>query len=125
MKKEDIIAVTDLVHAYFDMLYDADCAAAERIFFPKAHVQSLSGGVVASVDLEGFKNRMLGRPVPRDRGEARDGVILSLDFASPTCAHVKLRSTMLDTLFVDYLTLLNCQGQWRIISKVFHAEPAA
>lgn len=123
--RQEIIAVMDVVQAYFDMLYTADCAAAERIFFPEAHVQSLSKDTVVSIDLEGFKKRMLGRPVPRDRREARDGAILSLDFAGPSCAHVKLRSTMLDTFFIDYLTLLKNRGQWRIISKVFHAESVA
>lgn len=122
--KTEIPAIITVVQAYFDMLYTADCTEAERIFHPEAHVQSLDGETVVSVDLKGFQRRMQGRPIPRARGERQDGAIVTLDFAGPGCAHVKLRSTMLDTLFIDYLTLLKSNGQWRIVSKVFHSEPA-
>lgn len=122
---EDTAKIVEVVQGYFQMLYTADSALAEKLFFPEAHVQSQDNGAVVSIDREGFKQRMAGRPVPRDRNEARDGEILHLDFAGPACAQVKLRSTMLDKLFIDYLTLLKVNGQWRIISKVFHAEPTA
>lgn len=122
--QQEVTSILAVVQGYFDMLYTADCHAAEQLFYADAHVQSLSQESVISIDREAFKQRMTGRAVPADQGEARDGQLLHLDFASPTCAHVKLRSTMLDTLFIDYLTLLKAHGQWRIISKVFHAEPA-
>lgn len=122
--QQEINQIVALVQGYFDMLYTADCRAAESLFYPEAHIQSLAKGAVLSIDREAFKVRMTSRPVPADRHEARDGELVSLDFAGPACAHVKLRSTMLDTFFVDYLTMLKADGQWRIISKVFHAEPA-
>lgn len=123
--QQEASSILVVIQGYFDMLYTADCQAAEQLFYADAHVQSLSQGVVVSIGREAFKQRMTGRPVPADRQEARDGQLLHLDFASPTCAHVKLRSTMLDTLFIDYLTLLKTNNQWRIISKVFHAEAAS
>lgn len=122
--QQEVTSILAVIQGYFDMLYTADCSAAEQLFYADAHVQSLSQGTIVSIDREAFKQRMKGRAVPADRHEARDGELLQLDFASPSCAHVKLRSTMLDTLFIDYLTLLKAHGQWRIISKVFHAEPA-
>lgn len=122
--QQEVNSILAVIQSYFDMLYTADGQAAEQLFYADAHVQSLSQEVVVSIDREAFKQRMAGRPVPADRHESRDEQLLHLDFASPTCAHVKLRSTMLDTLFIDYLTLLKSHGQWRIISKVFHAEPA-
>lgn len=120
---EDTKLVLEVVEGYFDMLYTADPVLAERLFLPEAHVQSLDAGRVVSIDLQGFKQRMAGRPVPRDRNEARDGELLHLDFAGPACAYVKLRSTMLDRLFIDYLTLLKVDGRWRILAKAFHVEP--
>lgn len=120
---EDAKLILQVAEHYFDMLYTANPALAETLFLPEAHVQSLDGGRVVSIDLEGFKQRMAERPVPRDRNELRDGEVLHLDFAGPACAHVKLRSTMLDRLFIDYLTLLKVDGRWRILAKAFHVEP--
>lgn len=120
---DDTAKIVEVVKGYFHMLYTGDSALADKLFFPEAHVQSLDSGTVVSITREGFKQRMANRPIPRDRNEARDGTILHLDFAGPACAQVKLHSTMLDKLFIDYLTMLKVDNEWRIISKVFHVEP--
>ena len=33
-----------------------------------------------------------------------------------------MRSSMLGKQFIDFLSLINVGGKWRIISKVFHYE---
>lgn len=122
--QDAVTQVSNVIEAYFDMLYRADCAQVTHIFHPEAHVQSCAEDVLTSIDMEGFKARMRSRPVPQMLGEKKDGQLVSLVFPTESMAQVTLRSTMLSLLFVDTLILLKVAGEWKIISKVFCSYPA-
>ena len=45
--------------------------------------------------------------------------------AGPVTAFVKLECSFFQRDYVDFLTLIRVNEQWKIISKVFHYQPAA
>jgi len=60
------------------------------------------------------------RPSPASRGEARTDQIVSIEFAGPATSFVRATCAIGPKKFIDLLTLIRLDGEWRIISKVFH-----
>ena len=47
--------------------------------------------------------------------------LLSCEIAGQT-AGVRLRESYLGMVFLDTLSMLQCEGEWRIYNKLFHVE---
>ncbi|MEK9544077.1 MAG: nuclear transport factor 2 family protein [Luminiphilus sp.] len=47
--------------------------------------------------------------------------ILSIDIAGQT-AVARVRDGYLGLVFLDTLSFIHCEGEWRIINKLFHVE---
>ncbi|WP_409934585.1 nuclear transport factor 2 family protein [Mesorhizobium amorphae] len=62
------------------------------------------------------------RPSPASRGEPRADRIVSIEFAGPVTAFVRLNCAIGPKFFTDLLTLIHVDGRWQIISKVFHFD---
>ncbi len=91
-------------------------------FHPSARLYWVRGDTLASRTSEDYAAGFQGRPAPDEAqrrrwiervhvtGNAASGVIV-LDY--PT------------TRFTDYMSLLRIGGEWRIVNKIFVAEPKA
>ena len=66
-----------------------------------------------------------GQPSARAKGEPARLDVLSLELAGDT-AVARVRDDYLGLTFLDTLSFLKRDGQWRIYNKLFHVEgPAA
>lgn len=63
-----------------------------------------------------------GKPAADEASRKR--VIESIDVAG-TAASARIILDYPTVRFVDYMTLLKIDGEWKIVSKVFYAEPKA
>ncbi len=63
-----------------------------------------------------------GKPAADEAGRKR--AIESIDVAG-TAASARIVLDYPTVRFVDYMTLLKIDGEWKIVSKVFYAEPKA
>lgn len=63
-----------------------------------------------------------GKPAADEAGRKRS--IESVDIAG-NAASAKIILDYPTTRFVDYMSLLKINGEWKIVSKVFYAEPKA
>ena len=63
-----------------------------------------------------------GKPAADEAGRKRS--IESID-VSGNAAAAKIILDYPTTRFVDYMTLLKINGEWKIVAKVFYAEPKA
>ncbi|MCB1953986.1 MAG: nuclear transport factor 2 family protein, partial [Rhodocyclaceae bacterium] len=73
-------------------------------------------------DLDDYLPVVAKRESPASLGERYGFELESILFAGPTVALAKMRSTMLGKRFVDLLSLLKVDGEWRILAKVFHYD---
>ena len=64
------------------------------------------------------------QPSPREKGEPARLDILSLEVAGDT-AVARVRDDYLGMTFLDTLSLLKTDGEWRIYNKLFHVEGPA
>lgn len=108
---------------YFDGLHHGDTRRLARAFHPQAHYVSATGGIFLHRTMEEYFPIVEARPAPAQTGEARRDELVSIVFAGPDAAAVRLRCAIAGRLFTDLLTLVRVDERWQIVSKVFHHEP--
>ena len=117
-----LLALTALLHEYFDGLYHSDTQRLRRVFHPQAVYATASGGTPTILRMDAYFDVVDQRPSPASRGEARSDRILSIDFVGPVTALAKVQCAIRPRHFTDLLTLIHVDGRWQVISKVFHFE---
>ncbi len=117
---DELSRINALTTEYFDLLYFGDTSLVDVCFFPEATVNSIENNRVVSIDMNGFKARLKGRPPPASIHEERIDRLKLIEIESPTTALVKVEVRILGNRYHDYLTLMKIEDNWKIISKVFH-----
>ncbi len=123
MTPADHAAVTALMQSYFDGLHGADSTMLRRVFHPRLAYICATEGDELYLDLDTYMTRVDGREPPSKRGDPRDEAILEIAFGSNRIARVTARMSMMGRDYLDFLTLVPHDGQWRIITKVFTYLP--
>jgi hypothetical protein len=115
----EVIAV---LQDYFDALYFCDTEKLAKALHPKAHYVSVTEGPLLYLTMQEYFPIVAKRVSPASRSEARRDKVLSIEFAGPSTAFAKVECAIGPKFFTDFLTLIRVDGEWRIISKVFHFE---
>ena len=117
-----IDAITALLKAYLDGLYDGDLDKFEQVFHPSSHLYSTNGDEVTDLPRDSYFEVIRGRASPRAQGLKRHDRIVSIHKAGPDTAMATVECAMPPRYFTDYLTLMRDAHGWRIISKSFHTD---
>ncbi|MGJ3261334.1 MAG: nuclear transport factor 2 family protein [Rhodospirillales bacterium] len=132
MNAQDMSAVEACIQNYFKALYTGDTdLLMGSVFHPNAHLYAADlGGGFVDWPMDEFKKVIESRPSPETTGAERRERIVSIDEAGPDTVMVKVEVLVGTRDFVDYLSLLKLDGEWRIISKTCvmvkdYAEAAA
>jgi len=121
--RDDYAAVAAVLHNYFDGLYHGDTSLLRRSFHPDAHYATATSGELLQLDVDSYLPIVAARESPATLGEPYGYTLEAIQFAGPTTASVRMRSSMLGKTFTDFLSLIKVDGDWQIVSKVFHYEP--
>lgn len=108
---------------YFDGFYDGDVVLLKKIFHPLCHLYCATHTPMTDSDMEMVYGRVGNRNVPAERGDLREDGIISIDQSGPECAYAKVYIALGNQMFTDYLTLVNIDGRWLIITKTFTYVP--
>ena len=114
--------IHQILTMYFDALYFGDTKLFAKIFHPKARLFSATGDDFVEMSLDEYLALVAGRQSPADRGDRRADEILHISIPTSTTAHVRVRELFLPKHFTDELTFVVADGQWKIVSKVWHFE---
>ncbi len=116
-----------LLGRYFDGLHHSDAALLGRVFHPQAVYACATDGRLTHMTMEAYLPIVAARPSPASRGEQRQDRIVSIAFAGPVTALARVECAIGEKHFTDLLSLVQLDGEWRIIAKVFHFDlvPAA
>ena len=117
---DDLERIKALTARYFDLLYFGDTDLVDVCFLPEATVNSIENNRVVSIDMDGFRARLKGRPSPASINEQRIDALKVIEIESPTTALLKVEVRILGDRYHDYLSLMKIDDNWKIISKVFH-----
>jgi len=91
-----------------------------RAFHPDAKIQGNRDGKLLSRTREEFAAGAPGKPAEDEALRKRR--IVSVDVVDDA-AFAKIELDYPKVKFTDYMTLLKVDGEWKIMSKVYHGEP--
>ena len=119
MSSDDRQAIEQTVQTYLDGLYEGDADKLASVFHDTSALTYEHDGQLVVLPREQWLKAVRERPKPKDRGLARDDVILMVDQSGPTTAFVKVKCQIPPRYFTDYLNLLKIDGRWVVAQKVF------
>lgn len=118
------LQVEAVLQAYFDGLHHGDTTRLAQVFHPDAVYASAAGGAWVRWSMAEYFPVVARRASPASLGQARRDAIVRIEFAGPETAMARVECQILPRRFVDLLTLVQVEGRWQVIAKVFHHEPA-
>lgn len=121
---DDRIAIEKVIENYLDGLYRCDTKLLSQVFHPRALYATAIGAEPLFLNMDEYFPIVEQRDPPARTNAARKERIIDIDIAGPATAFVKLECSFFQKDYVDFLTLINVERQWRIISKVFHYQAA-
>ncbi len=119
---DELVAISHLLGRYYDGLYHGDVSMLQQVFHPDARYLTASGGELLQLDMASYLPLVAARKSPEQLKEPYGYIVDSIDLAGTATAMVRMRSSMLQKHFTDFLALIKIDAKWCIISKVFHFE---
>lgn len=92
----------------------------EKAFYSEGKLMFIRDGKYTTIDFKDYIGRMKGEAAPDE--DQRKRHIESID-VSGNAAVGKIVLDYPSVKFVDYMTLLKIDGEWKIVNKAFYAEP--
>jgi 4-oxalocrotonate tautomerase len=115
-------AIRALLQDYFDGLHISDATRLGRVFHPSAMYACASSGTLQLLDMAAYLAMVAQRPSPASLGQARRDEVVSIEMAGPVTALARVHCTIAPKRFTDLLTLVQLDGRWQILAKVFHFD---
>lgn len=115
-------AIEAVLQTYLDGLYYSDTSKLKEALHPQARYVCATDDALVNLSMQEYFPIVDKRPSPASRNESRQDKIVSIAFAGPKTASVRLHCAVGPKYFTDILTLINTQDRWWIISKVFHYD---
>ena len=117
----DEVAIRAAVQAYFDGMMNGSQEALRRAFDAKAFLIGPGRTEPTRIPFEQWSAGMTKPITPADQYRNR---ILSIDIAGDAAvAKTELDRPRVE--YIDYLSLLKTNGEWRIVNKIWHQESRA
>jgi len=91
-----------------------------KAFYADAKIMAFRDGKLVNLTLEEFASRMSGQPAADESQRKRR--IDSVEITG-NAGIGKITLEYPTVTFTDYMSLLKIDGTWKIVNKVFHAEP--
>ncbi len=117
MKPAD--GVRAAIGTYFDGLYECDIDKLEEVFHPRAIYATADEPTPIYRDMDEYFPIVAVRESPASRNETRRDAIDEIQVAGDNTAFARVRCSIGDRDFVDFLSFVRENGRWRIIAKVF------
>lgn len=118
MTGSDLIEITRLINEYFEGLYNADEKQLRKVFHPTANLQSQG----LRLTRDEWLHRVVNRTIPSEINENYSYKIINIDILGEQ-AMVKVECPLLGNFYIDFLSLLKEQAQWRIVNKMYSNAP--
>ena len=110
------------VQLYFDSMYESSAEKVHQAFYENAMITGYMETGLAEMTVDQFAKFVEGQqPSHKEKGDEALLEILSCEIAGET-ACVRVRDGYIGHVFVDTLSFLKKDDEWRIYNKLFHVE---
>ncbi len=111
-----------LSQLYIDSMSHSSARKVKEAFHPNGIVAGYLHGDFMEMSVDDFATFVAAQqPSPKEQGEEVVFEIITSEVAGTT-ASVKIRDKYLGITFLDTLSLIKFEGEWKIYSKLFHVE---
>jgi len=112
-----------VISDYFDALYHCDTGLLKKVFHAKAIYATADETPLLTRTLAEYVPVVAARRSPASRGEPRRDVIDEIQLAGANTAFARVRCSIGNTDFTDFLTFVRDGGNWKIMAKIFQIQP--
>jgi len=110
------------VQLYFDSMYESSPDKVREAFHDNAMITGYLHGGLGEMTVSDFADFVAAQqPSPKEKDEEILLEIVSCDIAGST-ACVRVRDDYLGMTFLDTLSFLKVDNQWKIYNKLYHVE---
>ena len=111
--------ITKVLQLYFDTLYYCDLDKFDLVFHQRAIYATADESPPLFRNMNEYREIIAKRKPPASTGEPRKDYIDRIDLAGNNMERVRARCSIGTHDFIDFLTLIFNNGQWKVIAKVF------
>lgn len=115
-QESDYEQIETTLHYYLDGGTNNDFATLRKAFHETATMRYIADGYKEVNAIEFFESRM--KPGPKQNRQTR---VSSINVAG-NAANARLEIDYPDFTFIDYMSLLKIDGEWKIVSKIFYRK---
>lgn len=112
-----------VISDYFEALYTCDTDLLQKVFHPKAVYATADEAPLLHRTMAEYVPVVAARQSPASRGEERRDAIDEIQLAGDNTAFARVRCSIGNSDFVDFLTFVRDEGRWQIMAKIFQIIP--
>lgn len=117
-------AIRKVINVYFESMFESSPDKVHQAFHPAAKIVGYLNDEFTEMTVDQFAGFVASiDPSPKANGAEEILEVLSIDIAGAT-AVARVRDAYIGSMFLDTLSLVEQDGQWRIYNKLFHVEKA-
>jgi hypothetical protein len=115
--QNDSIAITQTLADYFKGIFEGDTTLLGGTFYPGTLLFGDVKGVPYQKTLAQYLEGVKNRKSPKESGQSYEGKILSIEVLN-SIAFAKVRVSMYDLNYHDFLSFHKIDGKWLIVNKM-------
>ncbi|MBT5383881.1 MAG: nuclear transport factor 2 family protein [Kordiimonadaceae bacterium] len=114
--------IKNLIQIYVDSMDESNPNKVKQIFHNNAKIVGYLHGDFMEMSVDDFAGFVASQqPTPKEKGENVIFEIITCEIEGTT-AVVKLRDKYLGITFMDILSFIKIEGEWKIYNKLFNVE---
>lgn len=113
------VGIITLLDNYFELMHTQNMDLFDKVFHESSSLFGVPEGALNIRSAAVYKDAMLNRQSPAEKGEARRDEILFVDQLNDSLAVARVQLEMMGGVMQDYLSLLKIDGQWMIVAKTW------
>ena len=114
--------IKNLIQIYVDSMDESNPNKVKQIFHNNAKIVGYLHGDFMEMSVDDFAGFVASQqPSPKEKGENVIFEIITCEIEGTT-AVVKLKDKYLGITFMDILSFIKIEGEWKIYNKLFNVE---
>ena len=114
--------IKNLIQIYVDSMDESNPYKVKQIFHNNAKIVGYLHGDFMEMSVNDFAGFVASQqPTPKEKGENVIFEIITCEIEGTT-AVVKLKDKYLGITFMDILSFIKIEGEWKIYNKLFNVE---
>ena len=119
---DDKKQIENVIQLYVDSMDESNSDKVKQAFHTNAKVVGYLHGDFMEMSVDDFAGFVSSQqPSPQEKGENVVFEILSCEIEGST-ASAKVRDKYLGITFLDSLSLIKIENEWKLYNKLFHVE---